>query len=469
MDIKEFKKNAHKTLDYIFDYYENIEKLPVKSQAAPGDIINKLPEKAPEKPEDYDQILKDFDSIIMPGITHWQHPNFHAYFNSNGSFPSFLGEMLSTAIGAQCMIWQTSPAAAELEQRVMEWLRDLCGLPGHFHGVIQDSASTSTLVSILTAREKVSAYDINRHGFRGSRKYSIYCSAEAHSSIDKAVRIAGFGADSLKKVSTDENFAMIPSELNRMIEEDIDNDVQPLAVIAAIGTTSSVAIDPLKEISDICNKRGLWLHVDGAHAGTAMILPEFRYMIEGIELADSYVFNPHKWMFTNFDCSAYFVRDKEALIKTFSILPEYLKTEEDKFVNNYRDWGIQLGRRFRALKLWFVLRSFGAEGLRKKISGHINIAKDIAEKIETHPDFEILAPVNLNVICFRYFHPEKSEMELNAINESILKKINASGEIYITHTKLKGKYTLRLVLGQTEMTERHAAKAWQVIKQYATQ
>ena len=346
MNIDDFRKNAHAMADKLADYFENIEQYPVKSVSTPGSIYSLLPVSPPENSESWELIIKDFDQIIFPGISHWQSPYFHAYFPANTSYPSILGEMLAAGLGAQCMSWETSPAATELEERTMNWLRDMAGLPQTFQGVIQDSASSSTLVSILTAREKVTDFSINKEGFK-QNTYRVYCSSEAHSSIEKAVKIAGIGKNNLIKIEVDDELAMIPAKLEEAILNDINNGLTPVCVVAALGSTGTTAVDPLKPISEICKKFNVWLHVDAAYAGTAFILDEYRYMLEGIENADSYVFNPHKWMFTNFDCSAYFVRDTDLLKQTFEILPEYLKTKPDSFVNNYRDWGIQLGRRFK--------------------------------------------------------------------------------------------------------------------------
>jgi aromatic-L-amino-acid/L-tryptophan decarboxylase len=465
-NIDEFKKYAYEFIDWIVEYYKNIESYPVKSRVEPKEIFNKLPANPPENPESIESIFKDFQEIILPGITHWQSPNFHAYFPANSSFPSLLAEILMSAIGAQGMKWETSPSATELEEVVMNWLKNMLGLPENFSGVIQDTASTSTLVAILCAREKISGFKINDEGFKNFDGLRVYCSTETHSSIEKAVKIAGIGRNNLVKISVDDEFRMNPAELEKAIEKDIKNKLKPFCVIAALGTTGSTSIDPLGKISDICKKYNLWLHVDAAYSGSALILPEYRWMLEGIEQADSFVFNPHKWLFTNFDCSAYFVKEKEFLIRTFEILPEYLKTLSDSKVNNYCDWGIPLGRRFRALKLWFVIRSFGLSGLQEKLRYHISLAKNLESVLKKDSEFEILAPVIFNLICFR-FKPQgiDSEVKLNDINEKFLHKINSTGKIYLSHTKLKGKYTLRMVIGQTNVTEEHVNKAWKLIKE----
>lgn len=463
----EFRKQAHDLVDWIADYLENVDKYPVKSKVNPGEIFDQMPLSPPDKPEDMQKVFSDFQSIIMPGITHWQSPNFFAYFPANSSYPSLLAEMLTATLGAQCMVWETSPAAAELEEKVLDWLKLMTGLPKSFHGVIQDTASTATLTALLTAREKITGFAINEDGF-SDNDYRIYCSTETHSSIEKGVKIAGFGRKSLVKVAVDENYRMDPITLKRAIEEDLQENLKPLCIVATLGTTGSTAIDPLADIADIASEYNIWLHVDAAFAGTALLLDEYKWMLEGIDMVDSFVFNPHKWMFTNFDCSAYFVKDKEALIKTFSINPEYLKTKASAQVNDYRDWGIQLGRRFRALKLWFVIRNFGVDGLKEKIRSHIKLAKEFEEWVNLAMDFELITPRTLNLVCFR-FKPEDVDDEemLNAMNEKLLHSLNSTGKIYLSHTKLNGIYTLRMVIGQTQVSREHVVAAWQLISEVA--
>ena len=469
MNIDEFKKQGHELVEWMADYFGHIESYPVKSQVRPRDVIERLPRSPPQEGESFADIMKDFNDIILPGMTHWQSPNFFAYFNANNSFPSILAEMLTAAMGAQCMSWQTSPAATELEERVMEWTAQLIGLPKGFTGVIQDTASTATLCSLLTAREKVSDFGINEKGF-GEDRYAVYCSTEAHSSIEKAVKIVGLGREHLRKIPVDESFALVAGDLETAIRKDLETGIKPLAVVAAIGTTGSTAIDPLAAIAEICRKYNVWLHVDAAYAGSALVLPEMRWMIEGIDRVDTFVFNPHKWMFTNFDCSAYFVKDHGALIRTFEILPEYLKTREGSRVNNYRDWGIALGRRFRALKLWFVIRTYGVDGLRQKISQHLRWAAELAEIIKEEENFDLLAPVPLATLCFRYRPRGIDDPErLNRLNTRLLEDLNDSGKVYMTHTKLKGIYALRLVVGQTNIEKSHVIQAWQLICQTAAQ
>lgn len=462
--IEEFRKQAHQLVDWMADYLQNIEQYPVKSQVKPGDIFQQLPENPPQASESIDQIMEDFKSIILPGMTHWQSPNFFAYFPANSSYPSVLAEMLTATLGAQCMIWETSPAAAELEEKMMEWFKHMLDLPKDWHGVIQDTASTATLCAFLTAREKVSGYAINEQGFRGNEKFRIYGSSETHSSIDKAVKIAGFGQQNLVKVGVDEQMRLDTRQLRQAIENDLKAGFKPLCVVATLGTTGTTAIDPLKAMAEICRQYNVWLHVDAAFAGSALILPEYRWMLEGAEQVDSFVFNPHKWMFTNFDCSAYFVKDKEALIRTFSILPEYLKTKTHGQVNDYRDWGVPLGRRFRALKLWFVIRNFGVKGIQERLRRHIDLAAGLEQTIKEHPHFELLTPRTLNLLCFRYRPAGVEDDEaLNRINETLLQEVNATGKLFITHTKIQGKYTLRMVIGQTYVTAEHVRRAWEVI------
>ncbi len=463
MDRSEFRKYAHEAADWMADFYENIENYPVKSKVQPGEIINQLPDHPPSRGEDFRQIMEDVDRIILPGMTHWQSPNFFAYFPANSSFPSILAEMITATLGAQCMVWDTSPAAAELEERVMNWLREMTGLPAGFEGVIQDSASTSTLVAMLSARERITDFQVNEIGFL-TNKYRVYCSSEAHSSVDKAVKISGFGQQSLVRIEVDDQLRIIPEKLEEVIKSDIMAGLIPTCVVAALGTTGTVAIDPLLPVSKICKKYRVWLHVDAAYAGTALVLENQRKMIEGIEDADSFVFNPHKWMFTNFDCSAYFVRDKEMLIRTFEIMPEYLKTKNDRVVNNYRDWGIQLGRRFRALKLWFVIRSMGVEGIREKVALHIALAGELAQLVKHQENFELLEPQNLGLVCFRLKPGDTTDGEaLNQVNREFLEHLNKSGKLYLSHTAVRGNFTLRLVIGQTYVTRGHVMNAWQYI------
>ena len=467
MNTDDFRKHGHEIVEWIARYFENIEDYPVKSSVSPGSIKSQLPDKPPVSPESFDLFLKDFDNIILPGITHWQNPNFFAYFPANNSYPSILGEMLTAALGAQCMVWETSPAAAELEEKVMNWLRDMTGLPSGFEGVIQDSASGATLAALITAREKATGFSSNNDGLQTAKRLRVYCSSQTHSSVEKGAGIAGIGRKNIVRVETKDDFSMDPVSLEEHIKKDIKSGYLPCCVVATLGTTSATAVDPLRKIGEICSWYDVWLHVDAALGGTAQLLPEMRWMSDGIQYADSFVFNPHKWMFTNFDCTAYFVKDAATLIKTFEILPEYLKTRSRGAVNDYRDWGIPLGRRFRALKLWAVIRTYGVEGLQEKIREHIRIAKLLGQWVKESSDFELLAPVTINTVCFRYRPAGMSEDELNTLNEKLNHRLNDSGKIYLTHTRLNEKYTLRMVTAQTNVTENHVRRAWEMIQKVA--
>lgn len=467
MTPDEFRKHAHSLVEWMAMYLENVENYPVKSAVKPGEIFNQIPALPPEGPEPFENFMRDLEEIIMPGITHWQSPDFFAYFPANSSPPSVLAEMVMATLGAQCMNWETSPAAAELEEKMMIWLRDMIGLPSNLEGVIQDSASSATLAAIITAREKITGYEINNNGSASAGVLRVYCSEQAHSSVDKAVKICGIGEKNLVKITVRDDLSMDPASLQKAIEEDRRKGFIPCCVVATIGTTGTTAVDPLRAIGEICSKNDIWLHVDAAMAGTALILPEFRWMIDGKEYIDSFLFNPHKWMFTNFDCTAFFIKDAAALIKTFEIVPEYLKTRTRGIVNDYRDWGIPLGRRFRALKLWSVIRSFGTVGLQKKIREHIEFAARLREMIIKEPDFEILAPVIINVVCFRFSPSGIGEKGLNELNEKLNHLLNDSGKLYLSHTIINGKYTLRMVTGQTNVTFSHVEKAWVLIKECA--
>jgi aromatic-L-amino-acid decarboxylase len=460
MKNEAFRRAGHQFIDWIADYFENVEKYPVVARVEPGDIKKMIPAVPPARGEAIEAIFRDFENVLMPGITHWQHPGWFGYFPANNSPASVLGELLTAGLGAQCMVWQTSPAAAELEEVVLDWLRQMIGLPEGFSGVIQDTASTATLCALLSARERATGYEGNESGL--TRPLAVYASEEAHSSVDKGVRIAGFGKKNLRRIPTDARFALIPEKLEEAIVRDRDGGLVPACVVATAGTTSSGAIDPLRPIGEICRRQGVWLHVDAAWAGTAALLPDKRWVLDGAELADSLVFNPHKWMVTNFDCSAYFVRDPAALIRTFEIHPEYLKTGVDAKVKNYRDWGIQLGRRFRALKLWFVVRSYGVEGLQAMVGEHLRLAGLIKDWVEADSRFELLAPADLALVCFR-LNDGRDEPALNELNRRFLAEINAAGPVFLTHTTLRGKYTLRFVVGQRTTEERHVRGAWDII------
>lgn len=465
MKDEEFRRYGHEFIDWVADYLETLGDRPVVPDVKPGAVRSALPARPPLKPEPMEAVFKDFKEAILPGITHWQHPGWYAYFPASSSPASLLGEILTAGLGAQCMSWQTSPAATELEDLVMDWLRQMVGLPDGMSGVIQDTASTATLCALLSARERATGFESNESGLR--RALTVYATSETHSSIEKGVKIAGYGRAALRRVATDAAYAMIPAALEAAVLEDKARGVQPACVVATLGTTSSTAIDPLRPVGEIAARHGLWLHVDAAYAGTAALCPENRAMLDGAEYADSFVFNPHKWMLTNFDCSAYFVKDAGALIRTFEIHPEYLKTKADPYVKNYRDWGIQLGRRFRALKLWFVIRSYGVEGLQAFVREHLRLARLIKGWVAADRRFELMAPVPFGLVCFR-LNDGRGEDVLNELNKRFLERINSSGRLFMTHTALKGKYTLRMVVGSRLTTEADVRAAWDVIRAAAS-
>jgi len=466
MSSEEFRRNGHAVVDWIADYYARIESYPVLSRAEPGQIRAALPVDPPSKGEPFDAILGDIERLIVPGITHWQSPNFYAFFPCNASGPAILGDLLSSGLGVQGMLWATSPACTELETHVLDWMVEMLALPEKFlsrnagGGVIQDTASSASLCALLAARERATNFAANRRGADG--KLVAYTSTQAHSSIEKDVQIAGLGRENLRLIEVDEKFAMRPDTLARQIEQDRQAGLKPCFVTATVGTTSSNAIDPVAEIGRICQDNGLWLHVDAAMSGTAALCPEFRYIHNGLEFADTYCFNPHKWMFTNFDCDCFWVAERAALIRTLSVQPEYLKNKatESGAVFDYRDWQIPLGRRFRSLKLWFVIRHYGIEGLRHHIRQHVQLAQDFANWVKEDSRFELAAPVPLNLVCFRH----KSG---DAANQVLMDRLNRSGDLYLTHTKLNDRLTLRFCVGQTNTEARHVRHAWRRIQQEA--
>lgn len=497
MTPDEFRANGKALIDWIADYYEQIEQFPVMSRVAPGEVRAALPEEPPRSGEPFAAWMADVERAILPGITHWQSPSFFAYFPANASFPSILGELLSAGLGVQGMLWQTSPAATELETLVLDWLVGMLGLPEHFlstsagGGVIQDTASSAVLAAMLAARERIADGELRITGSDSTDKTRVagkagepgpasqitlpkghsslvngndprlraYCSTQTHSSMEKAAGVAGVGRANVRAVAVDERFAMRPEALRAAIEADLAEGLRPFFVVATAGTTSSLAMDPIRAVGEICREYGLWLHVDGAMAGTAALCPEFRHIHDGLELADSYAFNPHKWMFTNFDCDCMWVADRGALVRALSILPEYLKNAATATgaVIDYRDWHIQLGRRFRALKLWFVIRHYGVEGLQHHIREHVRLARLFAGWVAADPRFELATPPSLNLVCFRLRAGD-------AANRTLLDGLNQSGRMYLTHTSLAGQYTLRLCVGQTHTEERHVRAAWEAIQ-----
>jgi aromatic-L-amino-acid decarboxylase len=465
MDAQEFRRLGYQLVDWIADYREGLERLPVMSPAQPGEIRAAFPNHPPLHGGRMAQALAALDRDVMPGITHWNHPSFFAYFPSNTSYSSILGDLAASGLGAQGMSWQTSPAATEVEEVVMDWLRQMVGLSPSFTGVIHDTASTATFTALLCAREKGSDYAQNTEGLQtGEAPLVVYASDQGHSSIEKAALLAGFGRSFLRLIPTDENHAIRLDLLTAAIEKDLEIGLRPCALVACVGTTGTTALDPVAAMADLAEQHGLWLHVDAALAGTAMVLPECRWMWEGIERADSLVFNPHKWMGVGFDLSAYFVRDPQHLIRVMSTNPSYLRTAQDGQVSNFRDWHIQLGRRFRALKLWFYLMDVGVEGLQARLRRDLANAQWLMEQVDAAPDWERLAPVPLQTVCLRHLKPGLDEAGLAAHNLAIARRINDSGKAYLTPSMLKGTQMLRVSIGAETTERRHVEALWEALK-----
>lgn len=467
MDPEVFRREGHRIVDWLADYLRSPDRYPVLSRVAPGEVAQALPAAAPERGEPFDAIFADFERVIVPGITHWNHPGFFAYFAISGSGPGVLAEMLSAGLNVQAMLWRTSPAATELEEVTLGWLRELMGLPPTFEGVIYDTASVSTLHALAAARELVVA-GVRTRGMTGRSDLPparVYCSDHTHSSIDKAVVLLGLGSEAIRRVESDRSYAMRPERLAASIAEDRRAGRLPLAVVATVGTTSSTAIDPVAAIADVCEAERVWLHVDAAYAGVMAIVPAWRHVLDGAGRADSLVVNPHKWLFTPFDLSVLYCRRMDVVRQAFSLVAEYLRTSEPATVKNLMDTGIQLGRRFRSLKLWMVLRYFGADGIRARLEEHVRLARRFAEWVDQAPGWERLAPVPFSVVCFRC-HPVglDDEDRLEAVNRAILEHVNESGEAFLSHTKLDGRFVIRLAVGNIRTTEAHVRRAWDVLR-----
>ncbi len=462
MTPEELRRHGHAVVDWIADYLATLEQRPVRSQVTPGQVRAALPPSPPRRGEPFEAVLADLDETIVPGLTHWQHPSFFAYFPANSSGPSILGELLSAGLGVQGMLWETSPAATELETLVLDWLAELLDLPATFRsdgaggGVIQDSASSATLCALLAARHRVTGGAATTAGI--DRPLTVYASAQAHSSVEKAVRIAGHGTARLRHVDVDDAYALRPDALAEVIGADLADGATPCLVVATVGSTSSLAVDPVGEIAEVAHAAGAWLHVDAAMLGCAAVAPELRWVGAGLEHADSYCTNPHKWLLTNFDCDAFYVADRAPLVEALSIMPAYLRSSasEQGGAIDYRDWQIPLGRRFRALKLWMVLRWYGAEGLAAYVRAHVAHAAWFAEQVTAHPAFELVAPVHANLVCFRHLDGDER-------NARLADRLNDGGALYLTTTRLDGRLVLRLGVGATQTERRHVEAAWGAI------
>ena len=466
----EFRRQARRVLQWIGDYLERPERFPVVPRVAPGDIAETIPDQPPAEPESLDAVLDDFERLIVPGVTHWNHPGFFAYFAISASAPGILAEMLISTLNVNAMLWKTSPAATELELRTLDWLRQLLGLSDGWFGLINDTASISTLLALAAAREAKPELAIREKGMAGRTdlpRMRVYTSAHAHSSVDKAAITLGFGHENVVHVDTDADFRMRVEALDAAVRSDRAAGWLPLATVATVGTTSTTSIDPVPAIAALCAREGMWLHVDGSYGGVAAVVPEMRHVLAGVELADSLVVNPHKWLFTPIDLSAMFTRRPDVLKRAFSLVPEYLVTREQSDVVNLMDYGVQLGRRFRALKLWMVIRAFGAEGLAARLRQQMGMAREFAGWVDAAPDWERVAPVPFSLVCFRYAPAGTSEAEREALNAAILERVNSSGRAYLSHTKLNGRYVLRLAIGNMRTEPRHVSDAWRLLTEAA--
>ena len=467
MDPEAFRREAHRIADWIADYFSDPARYPVLSRVRPSEIRDALPAAAPEQGESFDAILADFERILLPGITHWNHPGFFAYFSISSSIPGILAELLIAALDVNAMLWKTSPAATELEQVAMDWLRQLLGMGDGWFGIISDTASISTMLALAAAREAKPELAIRARGMAGRTDLPVlrvYCSEHAHSSVDKGALALGFGLDNVVKIPSDAEFRMQPDALASAIARDRAAGMLPIACVATVGTTSTTSIDPVPEIAEICGIEEMWLHVDASYGGVAAVSPEYRHVLRGVERADSLVVNPHKWLFTPIDCSAFYTRRPDVLKRAFSLVPEYLVTREQDEVVNLMDYGVQLGRRFRALKLWMVIRAFGAEGLAARIERHCELARTFEHWVASDADWELSAPVPFSLVCFRYAPSGLSEPERDRANAEILQQVNESGEVYLSHTKLNGMFVLRLAIGNIRTELRHVERAWELLR-----
>lgn len=465
MDKEEFRRAGYALVDWIAEYLDNPEQYPVLPKVQPGDVVRALPASPPQHGEPMDAIMADFNRVLVPALTHWNHPAFFAYFAISASAPGVLAEFLSAALNQQAMLWKTSPASTELEEVVMGWLRQGLRLSEAFEGVIYDTASIATLHGLAAARE-ATGLRIRQQGMSRAEvpRLRVYCSEHAHSSVDKAVMLLGMGQDGLRKIAADEQFAMRPDLLRQAIAEDRAAGWRPCAVVATVGTTSTTSVDPVVAVADICEQEKLWLHIDAAYAGVAALIPEMNETLAGCNRADSLVVNPHKWLMVPFDLSAFYCRRMDVVRAAFSLVPEYLRTEHGGEVRNLMDTGIQLGRRFRSLKLWMVMRYFGTDGLAQVLRGHVALAQWLARQVDESPVFERMAPTPFSVVCLRAHPPGLDEAALDKLNEALMEAVNASGVGFISHTKLSGKLVLRVAIGNLHTTQQHVERLWQALQ-----
>jgi len=464
---RQFASTAAEVVRWIDEYFREAERYPVLAQVRPGQVLERLPAAPPEEPEPFEAVWEDFQRVILPGVTHWNHPAFFAYFAITGSAPGVLGELVSAALNVNAMLWRTCPAATELEQVVLDWLRQMLGLPPQF-GVLMDTASVATLCAVAAARESLEL-GIRTRGMAGRPdlpRLRLYTSEQAHSSVEKAAIVLGFGQEGVRKIPTDAEYRMRPDALEEALREDLRAGWRPACVVATVGTTSTTSVDPVDQIAQVCERYGVWLHVDAAYGGAAAILPEMRWVLHGCERADSFLVNPHKWLFTPIDCTAFYTRRPEALRGAFSLVPEYLQTPVSDAVN-FMDYGVQLGRRFRALKLWMVLRMFGVRGLQEALRKHLQLARQFAEWVDSSEEFQRVAPVPFSTVCFRHRAPGLSPEEANRFNERLLEAVNATGQAYLSHTVLRGQYVLRLAVGNLRTELRHVRRCWELLQEHA--
>ncbi len=468
VDLDEFRVQGHRLIDWIARYLGSVESYPVLPRVRPGEVRAALPSVPPAQPESLAAILDDVDRVVVPGMTHWNHPGFLAYFANSSPAPAVLAEALAAALNANAMLWKTAPSATEMELATLDWLRQMLGLPEGLFGVIQDTASASTLVALAAAREAVPGLDVRRRGLVGQARLRMYASDQAHSSVEKAGMVLGIGQDGFRAVASDEAFRMDPSALRAAIREDRAAGWTPFAVTATVGTTSTTSIDPVPAIADVCADEGLWLHVDAAYAGSAAVAPELRWVLDGCERADSLVLNPHKWMFVPLDLSVLYTRRPDVLRGAFSLVPEYLRTAEETVAPNLMDYGVSLGRRFRALKLWMVIRAFGVEGIAARIREHVRLAQLFRTWVEADATFERSAPAPLSVVCFRARFAGVPDAEADRRNELLMEAVNATGEVYLSHTKLHGRTVLRVAVGNIHTEERHLRRAFELLQREAS-